>query len=307
MTFSLQSLEYFCAVSECGSYRAAADKLYRSYQTVYQAIRQLEAELGGSLFVTEKGQLTLTDFGQYVLERRVQPLLANCKAIETCRADYLRSKEPTLRVELDRFRPKEAEIGIKAAEILRQNHPDSQIICGAVPPNSQLEDLRRGTADLIMQLNTSKCAEFQVCLSMDVELGLYMSPNHRLAGRTRITVDEVRQESFLFYNPNSYSKLSFWKKLGIPLDHAVIMDRSNPIALQLFGAGQLVRIHPQIDDAAHTSGSVFLFFDPPVFVEMSIFRSPERQPTALMEEYLQIFGNLHQKIRKKSALPADIA
>ena len=43
---TLESLRYFCAIVEENSFRAAAERVYRSQPAVSQQLRSLERELG---------------------------------------------------------------------------------------------------------------------------------------------------------------------------------------------------------------------------------------------------------------------
>ncbi len=305
MAISIQNLEYFYAVSRCGSYRAAADKLFRSYQTVYQSVHQLEDELGSALFVTENGQLVLTDFGQYVMQHVVMPLLDDFKAVQSCREDYLRSKETLLRVDMDLWRPEDAAIGFEAADVLQSRFKQARILCEATEPKTQRERLRQGTVDLIMQLQTPSCAEMKACLSIDVELLIYLSPRHRLAQRQAVTIDDVRNENFLFHNPENFSRLSFWEQTGISLRQAVILDPKNPLVDELLDAGKLVRVLPQVSSPLYGAALVSRPFDPPLCVKEAIFRHPSMQPTMLMKEYVGIYANLYRKKNGKACTIAQ--
>jgi len=63
-----EQLEYLIAVTECGSFSAAAQRLFVTQQAVSISMRQLEEELGKPLFVKEKNKMLLTQYGEKVLE-----------------------------------------------------------------------------------------------------------------------------------------------------------------------------------------------------------------------------------------------
>lgn len=62
-------LRAFVAVAEAGAFRAAATKLHMSQPGVSRAVKALEAELGGELFVRGHGRVALTSFGERALLR----------------------------------------------------------------------------------------------------------------------------------------------------------------------------------------------------------------------------------------------
>ncbi len=77
----LTQLEVFKAVAEEGSITAAADKLHRVPSNISTRIKQLEEELGVSLFQREKLRLYISDAGRTFLEysRRILDLAEEAK------------------------------------------------------------------------------------------------------------------------------------------------------------------------------------------------------------------------------------
>jgi LysR family transcriptional activator of glutamate synthase operon len=63
----IQQLRYFSVTSRELNYTKAAEQLYISRQALSKPIHELEKELGEPLFVTDKGKLRLTLFGQHLL------------------------------------------------------------------------------------------------------------------------------------------------------------------------------------------------------------------------------------------------
>ena len=69
-------LKIFVALSECGSFTAAARKLGISQPAVSQCALQLESEAGAPLLVRGRGEVTLTPLGERFLlySRRILDL-----------------------------------------------------------------------------------------------------------------------------------------------------------------------------------------------------------------------------------------
>ncbi len=63
MDIKLERYKIFCTVVECGSFSAAAEKLFVTQSAVSQSIRSLEESLGATLFVRKKSGVTLTSMG----------------------------------------------------------------------------------------------------------------------------------------------------------------------------------------------------------------------------------------------------
>ena len=64
---TLQQLRYLIAVSECGSINTAAQRLYASQSTLSTAIKELENELGVTIFTRSNRGVTLTNDGTELL------------------------------------------------------------------------------------------------------------------------------------------------------------------------------------------------------------------------------------------------
>ena len=89
--------EQFQAIAECGSMRAAADKLYLSQPTISHNIKRLESELGCQLFTRAGNKLRLTPYGELVLERTCE-MDASFKAMLADLEDAKRREEATLHI-----------------------------------------------------------------------------------------------------------------------------------------------------------------------------------------------------------------
>ncbi|MBU6488073.1 MAG: LysR family transcriptional regulator [Burkholderiales bacterium] len=60
----MRQLKMFCAVAECGSFTAAAEKIHTVQSNITMRIKELESELGQPLFVRKKSGIVLTLAGQ---------------------------------------------------------------------------------------------------------------------------------------------------------------------------------------------------------------------------------------------------
>ncbi|MBQ3063239.1 MAG: LysR family transcriptional regulator [Clostridia bacterium] len=72
----LTQLQYFVAVAESLHMTRTAERLHVAQPALSQAISRLERELAVPLFKRERRQLTLTSYGEYLLERLKGPLCA---------------------------------------------------------------------------------------------------------------------------------------------------------------------------------------------------------------------------------------
>ena len=96
MALSFSALESFYWVSQLRSFNAAADKLNVSQPTVSYRIRELEDQLGVSLFVRQKRLLVLTSEGE-ALKPYAESMIAIARDIES-NIKTRNTRLPTLRV-----------------------------------------------------------------------------------------------------------------------------------------------------------------------------------------------------------------
>src|SRR6266478_2549861 len=82
----LRHLRYFVAVAEQRSFTRAAERIRVAQPALSQQIRQLEQELGVSLFERDSRPLRLTEAGRLFLERAQSVLVAvNAAAVDARR------------------------------------------------------------------------------------------------------------------------------------------------------------------------------------------------------------------------------
>ena len=96
MALSFSAVESFYWVSQLRSFNAAADKLNVTQPTVSYRIRELEEQLGVSLFVRQKRQLVLTSEGE-ALKPYAESMIAIARDIES-NIKTRNTRLPTLRV-----------------------------------------------------------------------------------------------------------------------------------------------------------------------------------------------------------------
>ena len=67
----IEQFVYLKAISQTGSLRAASEQVFVTEQAMSSAIRKLEKECGVSLLRRSNKGVSLTEHGQYVLEKRM--------------------------------------------------------------------------------------------------------------------------------------------------------------------------------------------------------------------------------------------
>ena len=79
----IKQLNYFVQIAQCGSYSLASQKLYISQPALSKVIKNMEDEMGFSLFYTYQRKQKLTDAGQLFYDKAVKLLEGYNDLIQT--------------------------------------------------------------------------------------------------------------------------------------------------------------------------------------------------------------------------------
>jgi len=200
MTF-LQ-IKYLIAVGSTGNVSKAASELYVSRPTISRALRELEEEFGFPLFYRTNSGLVLTEEGKFFYERciELQNLTNQLSAQMRLRGETrCPSADSTIRLGVT---PSTSLcIFPQMFRLLREKHPELRL---------QTFDLSRlraraALAERTLDFNLSADARsetlpkgFERLELVKTQLVLLMRPDHRLAGREFVTVDDVKDEPLIY-------------------------------------------------------------------------------------------------------------
>jgi DNA-binding transcriptional LysR family regulator len=199
----LSQLEFFVTVVEAGGFSKAAERVFRTQPAISIAIRRLEEEIGAPLFERSQKAPVLTDAGElfYDYARRILALrdqalgvLGELRSLKRGRVriganestslyflphlilEY-RSKYPNVLVEIFRHASEQLP-----REVLDRNVDFA--LMAYQPMDSQLES-------------------FPI---LKDKLVLIVHPEHVLAGRESVKIEELGRESFLAHNVKTGSR-----------------------------------------------------------------------------------------------------
>jgi DNA-binding transcriptional LysR family regulator len=195
----LPDLAAFLAVASDRSFSAAARRLHRTQPAISQAVRRIEDELGERLFDRSSRDGTLTEAGR-LLQDYAQRLLGLAHEAETAVR------------ELQQVRRGRVIIGANEAAVhsllphvekFALEHPNVVI------------DVRRVPSRQIANAVLDRSLDFGVLTFQPADRGvqtlplggddvvLLTSPNHQLAGKRRVTLEEVGRQVVIAHNDPS--------------------------------------------------------------------------------------------------------
>ena len=191
-------LRYFEAVAEDGSIRRASERLHISPSAVNRQILKLEDYLGTPLFERRPDGMRLTDAGQLVL-RHARDTLHDFARLRGD-IDGLRgivSGEATITT-LDsltvHFLPEEVARFIAI-------HPAVQIRVVASDPIEAMHSVSQGNADLGLTFFPAWRRGITVLEDVPCPMCAIMTPDHELATRPSVTLDECGAYRLIYQDP----------------------------------------------------------------------------------------------------------
>ncbi len=199
----MTQLEFFLQVIAEGSFSKAADSVGRTQPAVSIAIRRLEEEIGAPLFDRSQKTPVLTPAG-LAIQDYAQRILALRDQARGAVAELRELKRGLVRVGAN----ESTSLYLLPQVILsfREKHPDVKVeIYRHVSEHLPREVLARNVDFAVLAFEPEDRDLESFCVLRD-ELSLILNPEHPLAGRDAVTVEELGRESFLAHNVKTASR-----------------------------------------------------------------------------------------------------
>ena len=195
----LQDLNVFVTVANERSFSKAAKKLHRTQPAVSQAIHRIEEDLGDRLFDRSSRNGALTEAGVLLREHAVRLIRMAAEAEAAVR-------------ELQQVRRGRVLIGANEAAVhsvlpmvqrFAQAHPTAQVEVRRVPSRQMSTELLQRTLDFgVLTFQPPEKGLQSISMGSD-ELVMLAHPDHPLASRKRVTIEEVGREVVIAHNDPS--------------------------------------------------------------------------------------------------------
>src|SRR5690242_19850617 len=230
----IAALKTFLAVAQERSFSRAAAKVHRTQPAVSQAVRRLEIDLGEQLFDRSSKTGTLTDAGK-VLQNYGERLVRLAEEAESAMR------------ELRDLRRGRVLIGANEAAVhtllpligrFRTAHPQIAIDVRRVPARQIAVEVQQGSLDFgALTFHPDEEGLLEIPVGSD-ELVLLLSPNHELAKRRSVSMEEVASHPVIAHNDPSPARervLRLFEEQHIPLNMVISLPSLDGIkrALEL--------------------------------------------------------------------------
>lgn len=226
----LRQLNYFLTLAETLNFSDAASKLFITQGTLSQQIKQLEAEVGTSLFFRTSHSVELTDAGKELL-----PLVQ--KTVETSVECKTKMKELTKEVSGTLYigvTHSFSELIIKTLDIYVRKYPQVKLNIHYSTASELYDMLLEHKLDLILAFKPAvKYEDVESEQLFSCELGAVMNKNNPLAKKERLTLDDLGKCKVILPGSGLQSRKAFERFVDVDTSHLNICAEANDIDIIL--------------------------------------------------------------------------
>ncbi len=218
----LALLRMFQTVADEGSFSRAGQKLFRSQPAISLALKRLEADLGTRLIDRSSRALRLTDAGREVsgyakqflaLDRKMRVALSDLRELRAGKLTIGANESTALYLlgHVEDFRIRHPGIQVELRRSLSSRIPDA-VLDGSL----ELGAISYDPGD----------PKLQIYRLYHDRLTFVVSPEHRLAGRVVVGIEELGGETFIAHNvvsPYRARVIETFRRHEVPLNMPIEM------------------------------------------------------------------------------------
>ena len=199
MRVTLRQLQCFAAVAKNLSFTRAADELHLTQPAVSMQLRQLEQQAGVPLTEQLGKQIHLTQAGTEVY-RYARAILQQVAEMDDVLDELKGLTGGELRIaaisSANYFAP-------NLLGVFHQRFPDIRVSLDVTNQASVLRQVTENEVDMAIMGQPPAESALDAIAFMDNPLVIVAPPNHRLAGKRHIPLQELERETFLTREPGS--------------------------------------------------------------------------------------------------------
>ncbi|WP_065260473.1 LysR family transcriptional regulator [Pseudomonas bananamidigenes] len=289
---STRQLRYFVEIAECGSFSAAAERLFIAQSALSRQIKDMETRLQTPLFERTARQPRLTAAGEAFLPR-ARNLLNELNKASTLATEIGHGQRGTLRLCHSSTVPISGRLLHDMSTYLAQQ-PGVSLDIGTLSSEAQLEELAEGRLDIgLLRLPVLRQREsIQIVPLYTERLLLAVPANHRLALAQAVDLAQLKGEAFISIpHPQrgglSYLCADLCMRHGFFPQAAPVMSRKTT-QLQLIQAGFGIALLPASMQDIAPAGVRFVPLTGDC--QSTVALAFRQDPTPLVQHFLQTFS-----------------
>ena len=289
---STRQLRYFVEIAECGSFSAAAERLFIAQSALSRQIKDMETRLQTPLFERTARQPRLTAAGEAFLPR-ARNLLNELSKASAMATEVGNGQLGTLRLSHSSTVSISGHLLRRISTYLDQQQGVSLEI-GKLSSEAQLEELAEGRLDIgLLRLPVLRQREGIQVVPLFTERLLLAVPNdHRLADSAAVELAQLKDEPFISIpHPQrgglSYLCADLCMRQGFFPKAARVMSRKTT-QLQLVKAGFGIALLPESMQDIAPGGVRFLPLSDPD-CQSTVALAYRQPPTSLVQHFINMF------------------
>lgn len=203
--FNFRSIDYFLKVADTLNFSVAAEELFISQPALSKCIRQLEDEIGVTLFYRTTKKVELTEGGQLLYDewkgwrQQTEETLQKARLLNGRGAPKIRIGLLEFGGVIDTIAP--------AIEAYDELHPEVEVEFEVLGFSDLRKHLKNGGLDLVISLSSEvekDGSNFHVRKLLDLQLYIVVSKKNHFFYREKLSFRELKNETFCIF-ANSYS------------------------------------------------------------------------------------------------------
>ena len=198
---NLLKIRYFVEVARCGSFSAAAAKLYTSQPNISKQIAQMEQELDYPLFVRDKRSIRLTTAGAFLYEH-LKDMPERLETLFEQAAILSRKEESRLSIGILEGQDVRPQF-LYRLELAKERYPHLEIELERNSFANLRNGLKAGHYDMIITLDfdVEQEPEFDSFVMFDQAPAIAINRKHPLSGMDELDMMQLRNEDFVVISP----------------------------------------------------------------------------------------------------------
>ena len=289
---STRQLRYFVEIADCGSFSAAAERLFIAQSALSRQIKDMENRLQTPLFERTARQPRLTAAGEAFLPR-ARNLLTELNKASDIATEVGKGRLGTLRLSHSSTVPISGRLLRDISAYLDQQ-PGVSLDIGKLSSEAQLEELAEGRLDIgLLRLPILRQREgIQVVPLFTEKLLLAVPTDHQLAALNTVDLAQLKDEAFVSIpHPQrgglSYLCADLCMRQGFFPQPARVMSRKTT-QLQLIQAGFGIALLPEsMQDIAPIGVRFLSLADPDC--QSTVALAYRQNPPPLIHQFIQTF------------------
>ncbi len=157
---TLDQIETFLAVADCGSFKAASEQLHRSQPALSVAVKKLEEELGVVLFNREEYRPSLSPHGR-AFYTKAKEFFLQSQSLEKFARQLGLGEETEISIAVESLCP--VDLVLDALKDFSNQYPDTRLNISFEVLGGAAEKLERGEVQLALSPSLSEVSENFEC------------------------------------------------------------------------------------------------------------------------------------------------